>query len=388
MNSYTHDQGANSEFRRRAAPTASKASAVGSEVVTVGQSEPKASTTSIHEPWDFDHYGTRAYGAPETYRSALLDFGDRKNNALTALDTKTPKLPSILAREASPVDNDDLLKEGNSTGEELGPEIGTVETARDERWTEDAVDDTTTASDPDRLFDPQQAHAQITIQDPNIVPIQHARQASLQYDPLLEQEQLLLCSDDVPGNNVSRDEVGDDSNNPNEGYPSLLPFEGGSHLSLCDNSSDDTMRSQWILNMRYILQPLRMRSQIPVPVLAQEVGAPYPSPASHISRSLPQSSIEMQSIHSIPGVNAYEADIRNGSISAQQSSPRVLRFCHLLIVAAALIVFGSLILAIWYSTVRHNLSAGFTMAQYILGAGTLAVGCVTAIHSKYCTCWR
>ena len=65
-----------------------------------------------------------------------------------------------------------------------------------------------------------------------------------------------------------------------------------------------------------------------------------------------------------------------------------VRPCYGIILLAAATVLGSLAPALWYAFQRNNMSEGFTLAQYILGAGVFVTGSVTAIHSKTCTCWR
>ena len=65
-----------------------------------------------------------------------------------------------------------------------------------------------------------------------------------------------------------------------------------------------------------------------------------------------------------------------------------IRFCYILISLGILIVVGSLIPALWRSSVRHDLSGGFGLAQYILGVGVFVVGSMAAIHSRSCRCWR
>ena len=67
---------------------------------------------------------------------------------------------------------------------------------------------------------------------------------------------------------------------------------------------------------------------------------------------------------------------------------KTIRTCHFLIFLGFLTVLGSLIPALWRSVVRHDIQGGFSLAQYILGVGVFVVGCMSAVHSRGCTCWQ
>lgn len=67
---------------------------------------------------------------------------------------------------------------------------------------------------------------------------------------------------------------------------------------------------------------------------------------------------------------------------------RSVRPCYTLIALGILTIVGSLAPAIWRSAKRNDLSGGFSLAQYILGAGVFIIGSMVAIHSKTCTCWE
>lgn len=67
---------------------------------------------------------------------------------------------------------------------------------------------------------------------------------------------------------------------------------------------------------------------------------------------------------------------------------RRVRTCHIFILLAFFAIAGSLAPAIWRLVDRDDWSDGFSMAQYILEVGVFVVGCMAAIHSKTCTCWK
>lgn len=62
--------------------------------------------------------------------------------------------------------------------------------------------------------------------------------------------------------------------------------------------------------------------------------------------------------------------------------------CHIIILLINLTIFASLGPGLWRWIADDDLSGGFTVAQYILGAGMLVVGTMVAIHVKTCTCWK
>ena len=64
-----------------------------------------------------------------------------------------------------------------------------------------------------------------------------------------------------------------------------------------------------------------------------------------------------------------------------------IRPCYILVAFGVLTIICSLIPAIWRSSDRHDISGGFSLAQYILGVGVFVIGSATVIHSKTCTCW-
>ena len=66
---------------------------------------------------------------------------------------------------------------------------------------------------------------------------------------------------------------------------------------------------------------------------------------------------------------------------------RSIRPCYVLIIFGFLTIVGSLVPALWRSISDHDVSGGFSLAQYILGVGALVLGCSVAIHSRTCTCW-
>lgn len=74
-------------------------------------------------------------------------------------------------------------------------------------------------------------------------------------------------------------------------------------------------------------------------------------------------------------------------VSRSMRSYRCIRPCHVLIALGFITIVGSLAPAIWRSTNRNDISGGFSLGQYILGAGVFVIGSIVMIHSKKCTCW-
>lgn len=66
---------------------------------------------------------------------------------------------------------------------------------------------------------------------------------------------------------------------------------------------------------------------------------------------------------------------------------RCIRPCHVLIALGFFTIVGSLGPAIWRSTNQNDISGGFSLGQYILGAGVFVIGSIVVIHSKTCVCW-
>jgi hypothetical protein len=64
-----------------------------------------------------------------------------------------------------------------------------------------------------------------------------------------------------------------------------------------------------------------------------------------------------------------------------------IRPCHVLIAMGFFTIVGSLAPAIWRSTNQNDISGGFSLGQYILGAGVFVIGSIVVIHSKTCVCW-
>jgi len=67
---------------------------------------------------------------------------------------------------------------------------------------------------------------------------------------------------------------------------------------------------------------------------------------------------------------------------------RYIQPCHVLMALGFITIIGSLAPAIWRSTKQNDISGGFSLGQYILGAGIFVIGSVVVIHSKTCTCWE
>jgi len=120
----------------------------------------------------------------------------------------------------------------------------------------------------------------------------------------------------------------------------------------------------------------------------------------------PESNIEMQPFETERGVtlstvpSILEAQPSQSTVTASQhhanncdqthrkTSLLFVRPCYVLIFLGVLTFVGSLVPALWRSTMRNDISGAFSLAQYILGVGTFAVGSMVAIHSKTCKCWH
>ena len=91
------------------------------------------------------------------------------------------------------------------------------------------------------------------------------------------------------------------------------------------------------------------------------------------------------------GIEAAPPTVRPARFFRIQSHKRfisTIRICHVLIVSGVVTLVGSLIAALWRTEALDDMSGGFTLGQYCLEAGALVVGCATAVHVKYCTCWQ
>ena len=128
-----------------------------------------------------------------------------------------------------------------------------------------------------------------------------------------------------------------------------------------------------------------------------------PRPKSSNDDELHDQSIALQPLASCEDESTLESALtlevtNQGTSTHERSNPastsvtgtlrRRIRPCHSLIALGALTIISSLSFALWRTISSHDMSGGFSLAQYILGVGVFVVGSVTVIHSRNCRCWN
>ena len=108
--------------------------------------------------------------------------------------------------------------------------------------------------------------------------------------------------------------------------------------------------------------------------------------ASNDRASVNPSTLEDVEVH--PEFDAHRRQPYARMRALQSMKIPGMRPCYILICLGALTVIGSLIPALWQSSVRHDMKGGFSLGQYTLGVGIFAVGSMVAIHSRSCECSR